>query len=835
MGLTSVNSGFDLGVFAVGKASRSVVSNTSRLSSGERITRAGDDVSGLSISARLQTRITSLRTASMNVAQAESLLQVMDGGLQKIDEMLQRMQALSVQSNSGSLTSAERGFLNQEFQQLMNEIDRIAQETTFGNLRPLADLSGNMAELDDSLGNKYEAVLTFNSNWGGNNRFIRLGTFDTAPNERFFWRNNTAAGNPDFNIQNVPSLEGKLQNLVNFWNDPTSIAMTDDRFNKVTMELISPNQIKVTARSRGDLAQYFPIADDRSHNNIQNSMDVLGTPFIRNGAGTLFDYVLSETTDGSDTGLEMGSTTVISKSSSSGLFTQVSQEASEIRISINNLTGGINNNNQIRIDNGFNGAIQFRFRNVAVNPVNHIQIGADNIETLNNAVTFFNEVQQLENVFSVNQWLMLSQLEFERDGLDLVIRSRTPGLLVDLFGNGVNVRDTIAGGFVNNGVATGNNLNMVDGVDTGVNATGITNKDFVGTIQGFEVNYLGGNRVEAKITVGDATYRANIFDTSPTANTRVSFLSQEHGYFHVDLAAGAGMDVNSQADADKYAAYLDKAFDGLIFSQARNLTSYKDTAVDGLQGTAFKIKREDFSEPIVIEDFTVRANEVGNGSARLEMVINGETYISTKDIDRDIEAYSKIEMVSLETAGRSVIFENGANAFTVTTTEQAQDFEDDIKQALGIGSSSGSIGFQVGQNSTESINVSLADARVESIFENQDIDILTQESAQAAFDQVQSTIDKITQIRSQVGSEQSRIGYASDNIQSAFNNQLSAHSVISDTDITFESTQYALNLVQLNSSIGMLAQVNGLRENIMQNVFDPLSVLGPRLALQGEG
>ena len=102
-----------------------------RLSSGSRIVKASDDVAGLSIGTVLRTNANSLRTAFSNTQQADSLLSVADGGLSNITQILQRQKSLSIQANAGTLSDTERGFLNQEFQNLTEEIDRLVENTKF--------------------------------------------------------------------------------------------------------------------------------------------------------------------------------------------------------------------------------------------------------------------------------------------------------------------------------------------------------------------------------------------------------------------------------------------------------------------------------------------------------------------------------------------------------------------------------------------------------------------------------------------------------------------------------------------------------------------------------
>jgi flagellin len=119
-------------------ASEKASASISRLSSGNRINRASDDVAGLATGTSLRTQVTTLRTALANASQGTSLLQVADGSLSQIVDILQRQKAIAVQAGSGSLTDTNRQLLNQEFQALALEVDRIANSTNFNGVNLLA-------------------------------------------------------------------------------------------------------------------------------------------------------------------------------------------------------------------------------------------------------------------------------------------------------------------------------------------------------------------------------------------------------------------------------------------------------------------------------------------------------------------------------------------------------------------------------------------------------------------------------------------------------------------------------------------------------------------------
>jgi len=102
-----------------------------KLSSGLRITRAGDDAAGLGISERMRARVRSLEQASRNTQDGVSLVQTAEGALNETHSMLTRMRELSVQSANGTLSTADQDNLDTEFQALATEMTRIAGATDF--------------------------------------------------------------------------------------------------------------------------------------------------------------------------------------------------------------------------------------------------------------------------------------------------------------------------------------------------------------------------------------------------------------------------------------------------------------------------------------------------------------------------------------------------------------------------------------------------------------------------------------------------------------------------------------------------------------------------------
>ena len=117
-----------------------------RLSSGSRINHAGDDAAGLAISESLRAQIRGIGQAERNAQDGISLIQVAEGGLVEISNILIRMRELGVQASSDTVGPKERKFLDNEFQQLSQEIDRIANSIEF-NGNPLLNGSGSVFEV----------------------------------------------------------------------------------------------------------------------------------------------------------------------------------------------------------------------------------------------------------------------------------------------------------------------------------------------------------------------------------------------------------------------------------------------------------------------------------------------------------------------------------------------------------------------------------------------------------------------------------------------------------------------------------------------------------------
>jgi len=115
----------------LGLTTASQSKSAEKLSSGYRVNRAADDAAGLAISEKMRRQVKGLTQASRNAQDGISAVQTAEGALNEVHDMLQRMNTIANQAANGTNTTTDREYLNQEFQALKSEINRVADTTTF--------------------------------------------------------------------------------------------------------------------------------------------------------------------------------------------------------------------------------------------------------------------------------------------------------------------------------------------------------------------------------------------------------------------------------------------------------------------------------------------------------------------------------------------------------------------------------------------------------------------------------------------------------------------------------------------------------------------------------
>ena len=142
MAVVNTNVSASIAQSALARNDRALGTAMEQLSTGRKINSAGDNASGLAITARMTSQIKGLDTAIRNANDAISMISTAEGALDEISNMLQRMRELAVQAGTGTTDSADRTYMNTEFSNLRSEIDRIADNTQWNGRNILDGSAG---------------------------------------------------------------------------------------------------------------------------------------------------------------------------------------------------------------------------------------------------------------------------------------------------------------------------------------------------------------------------------------------------------------------------------------------------------------------------------------------------------------------------------------------------------------------------------------------------------------------------------------------------------------------------------------------------------------------
>lgn len=229
----------------------------SKLSSGKRITKSADDAAGMAIAKKLDAETKGLKMASRNANDAISLVQVAEGGLNETSNILTRLRQLSIQAASDTIGDAERGYLSLEYEQLVQEADRISKTTSF-NGQPLLQGEGK--------------VLQF-----------QVGAFGNADNRIEIDSSLTDASSEGLGINgtNVRAKEDAIQNLQTIDHAIGKVSSFRANFGSIQSRLTSTiNNLDVATVNQEAARSRIEDVD------VAESTAKLASMQVRNAAGT---------------------------------------------------------------------------------------------------------------------------------------------------------------------------------------------------------------------------------------------------------------------------------------------------------------------------------------------------------------------------------------------------------------------------------------------------------------------------------------------------------------------------------------------------------------------
>jgi len=152
-----------IAVDQLARNNRGLAFSLQRLSTGMRINRSSDDVAGLAVSEKLRTQIRGTTVAERNANDGIAMLQIAEGSLSEMTNILQRLRELAVQGANGTYGSVERSYLDREFQSLLEEVNRIALSSQYNGITLL---DGGMASFGST--GSTSSVLHIGANFDAN-------------------------------------------------------------------------------------------------------------------------------------------------------------------------------------------------------------------------------------------------------------------------------------------------------------------------------------------------------------------------------------------------------------------------------------------------------------------------------------------------------------------------------------------------------------------------------------------------------------------------------------------------------------------------------------------
>lgn len=172
-----------------------------KLSSGKRITKSADDAAGLAISKKLEAVNRGLKVAARNANDGISLVQVAEGGLNESTNILTRLRELSVQAASDTVGDQERGYLNMEYDQLVQEMDRIAKTTSFNGI-PLLSGQASSGTLEFQVGA-----------YGGDENTIKFDASSTDSTAESLGMGGTSIKSRDDAVSNLKMIDQAIEKV----------------------------------------------------------------------------------------------------------------------------------------------------------------------------------------------------------------------------------------------------------------------------------------------------------------------------------------------------------------------------------------------------------------------------------------------------------------------------------------------------------------------------------------------------------------------------------------------------------------------------------------------
>ncbi|MCG8356369.1 MAG: hypothetical protein MI920_12425 [Kiloniellales bacterium] len=733
------------------------------LSSGQRVVSARDDAASMAIGSRFRSEVAALQAARVNAGQATSMLQIAEGAMGQVDGILVRMKTLSIQAGSAQFGSVERSLIDAEFQQLLLEIDRIADDTEFNGaklldggeastLRTLSDPNTDGItgiKLDSSVEN--DAVFRYSYNhtneilsltkMGVSNVVTNTANemFDRA-NIRFSFDENVAA-----------------DSVFTYAFDAATDAFT--LTNQTTGEVATLDVTSAYQQAFG--AGVTQVPANQSLDVVFSSLGVTvtfdqGYDFTSAiAAPTLIASTINNTTSASvafSTGLSSDALTALNALISGGSGSQAynfNDAGGNIRLAA---TAGF----QFNVNGGA----------VAAAPTDNLQSATSTIGVfidVNGDGTFGTQVATMTLVLGAAAAAGAETVTV--DYTQVISNTQTVQALSDqtVQVDVTDQLDAVAG--------TGNNLQFDQTLDLDIAQFGVT----MTLDKGFDRTTTVTN------TIGTTTDTAGSAVQNAAFAPNTNFLTADV----YDALLGIGYDANTGVGFNASTGVL-----SLQVSDDDNGVGAGNVTLDGLKGISYGF---------------------GDGNPTGDLHGNA----STADIFVTL-ANGKLVDLGRLTADYDRAANNGGTIGPQGTV--------DIQLGRGVffnkvdpNAATTDFTFKIGTGNEASDDVTLTlDSVNTSALGLNGRDVGTLENAEATSDAVTSAVTVLNKARAKIGALQNRLDIASSNLAVSLENTEAARSQLLDLDVAQEMTNFTSKQILMQAGVSMLAQANQLPQNLLR-------------------
>ena len=680
--------------------------NLEKLSSGYRINRAGDDAAGLAISEKMRAQITGLETAQKNAKDGISLVQTAEGALTEVHDMLNRMVELATQSANGTYdNTTDRAQMQKEVNQLLSEIDRIADSSNFNGINLL----------DGTLGLNKEA---------------------------FSFSDAAAVKASDGTVDLTGLLAASDAGYSKVHLETSAVAATPPKF---TIDL-------------GSLAVKGAVANDTIDITI---------------GGSTYTAKLTKAGDNDANDIATALVTAMKKAGAAGA---VKADGSPLAAGGNDADfAGIKiGNAAYSVGAATNGTITLSYMG---------RYADDGTFT---AETAFSGDQAMADKIN-------GQIGLSVESSDVTGTGKKEGHVV---------HDTTQVDQAKAAVTAG-----LAGIDLKLDASIVANNNVL-TIDGKKFQFktsndgfvaeTGATTIDVSAAKTDAE-RIHMAADLLSKQSTTAFSGTEAGRtWKIGVENGDTIHIEQITTATDTTKVLD------TYDKLKGLISVKGAATTAKNvGTNITIDQSKITEGNTLT--------IGEGN-------NAVKYVFTKDASKTDSADGKTKYV-LYTEGGSDAAANLQAKIGGTSevngnvvTVRAASATDPAPSILGKG-----LTLQIGDtaDSFNQLNVSVQDMHSKSLGIG-NLDISTEEAAQAATDKIKAAINMVSDVRGTLGATQNRLDHTINNLSVMTENIQDAESSIRDTDVAAEMMAYTKNNILIQSAQAMLAQANQVPQGVLQ-------------------